>query len=364
MLTRLRFPGLFLLLFLLLSAAMLAQRAISVDELITFIKSQIKAKGDDKTTADYLKKIKLTQRLDERTVEDLQGQGAGPRTTAALKALATDSAGLPAPPPPAASLPPKPPPSAVEQAKILEEMREYAMNYTTGLPNYVCVQTTHRAQDPIEALHRQGYIRNADVIQEQLTYNDHKETYLVKMHNGQSVANGDHTQFGGVTSSGEFGSMMSDIFNPDTGAELAWQGWHTLRKDSMYGFAYHIDKDHGYRMLDVESRREYTSAYKGIVYWDPQTNAIMRITLETVGIPSDYPIHEVKITLDYDLTKVGDEAFILPLHFKLDSLAEKFSSNSEADFKLYHKYGAESSLTFGNTDPTPADQLKEDPEKK
>ncbi len=177
-------------LLVLLCAALSAQRAFSVDELVTFIKSQIKNKGDDKTTGDYLKKIKLTQKLDERTVEDLQGLGAGPRTVAALKELASASANLPAPPPPPAQLPPKPPPSPAEQAKIMEEMRDYAMNYTMGLPNYICVQTTHRKQDPIDALHRQGYIANGDTIQELLTYFDHKESYQVKMYNGKSMANG------------------------------------------------------------------------------------------------------------------------------------------------------------------------------
>ncbi len=300
-------------------------------------------------------------------MEDLQGQGAGPRTTAALRALATESASLPAPPPPAAALPPKPPPkpppSAKEQAEILDQMREYAMNYTQGLPNYVCVQTTHRKQDPIETLHRQGYIANGDVIQELLTFFDHKESYKVEMYNGKSVASGDHTQFGGVTSSGEFGSMMSDIFNPETGTEFGWQAWHTLRKHNMYGFAYHIDKDHGYHMLDLESHRSYTSAYKGIIYWDPEDHAIMRITLETVGIPSDYPIHQVTITLDYDQIKISGEAFILPYHYQLDSLADKFASSNEADYKLYRKYGAESEIKFGDTDQVPADQLKDEPQK-
>jgi hypothetical protein len=361
---RLRFPGLALLAAAaLFSAALLAQRAITVDELVTFIKSQIKAKGDDRQTADYLKKIRLTQKLDERTVEDLQGQGAGPRTVAALKALASESASLPAPPPPPAALPPKPPPSAAEQAKIMDEMRDYAMNYTMGLPNYICVQTTHRKEDPIDALHRQGYIATGDTIQELLTYYDHKETYTVKMYNGKSVANGDHLQFGGVTSSGEFGSMMSDIFKSETGTDFAWDNWHKLRGDLMYGFAYHIDKEHGYHMLDGETKQEYTSAYKGVVYWDPSTNAIMRITLQTLGIPSSFPIRDVNIVLDYDLTKVGDEMFILPLHFELDSTADKFTSASEADFKLYRKYGAEATITFGDTAPVPADKLKDEPQK-
>lgn len=350
-------------LLVLLCAALSAQRAFSVDELVTFIKSQIKNKGDDKTTGDYLKKIKLTQKLDERTVEDLQGLGAGPRTVAALKELASASANLPAPPPPPAQLPPKPPPSPAEQAKIMEEMRDYAMNYTMGLPNYICVQTTHRKQDPIDALHRQGYIANGDTIQELLTYFDHKESYQVKMYNGKSMANGDHMQFGGVSSSGEFGSMMANIFNPENGTEFGWDKWHKLRNDTMYGFAYHIDKEHGYSMAERETNQEYTSAYKGVVYWDPSTNAIMRITLDTVGIPSSFPIREVHIILDYDLTKVGDGMYILPLHYQVDSVADKWTGSNEADFKLYRKYGTESTITFGDTAGTSPDQLKDEPQK-
>src|ERR1700683_4539407 len=114
MLLRIRFLGLLLL----LAVAMLAQRAMTVAEVVLFVKNQIKAKGADGATGDYLRKIKLSQRLDDRTIEDLQGQGAGPRTVAALKALETESAGLPAAPPPvaeAAKLPPPKPPSAEEQ---------------------------------------------------------------------------------------------------------------------------------------------------------------------------------------------------------------------------------------------------------
>ncbi len=49
-------------------------------------------------------------------------------------------------------------------------------------------------------------------------------------------------------------------------------------------------------------KREYTSAYKGLVYLDLQSKAVMRITLETVAVPADFPIHEVIITLDYNPT--------------------------------------------------------------
>jgi hypothetical protein len=366
MLTRFRFLGLLLL----LTVAMLAQRAMTVAEVVTFVKNQIKTKGDDRATGDYLRKIKLTQRLDDRTVEDLQGQGAGPRTTAALKALATESAGLPAAPPMAAALPPPPPPkppSAKEQAEILDAMRDYAKNYTESLPNYVCIQTTRRKLEPTDALYSKGYRGYSslgDVIQETLTFYDHKESYKVESIDGKSVTNVTHEGLGGVRSSGEFGTMMRQIFDPDTGTEFAWENWHTLRGKRMYAFAYHIDKEHGYSMAEEETHRSYTSAYKGLVYWDGEAHAIPKITLDTVGIPADFPIHEVHIALDYDMIKVGDQAYMLPYHFQLTSRAEKVNSNSEADYRLYRKYGAEATLTFGDVDPVPEDKLKDEPDKK
>src|SRR5205809_5307311 len=71
------------------------QRQMSVPDLVTFIKSSIQLRNDDRAVADTVRRIKLTNRLDSGTVEDLQGLGAGPRTMAALRELITASASLP-----------------------------------------------------------------------------------------------------------------------------------------------------------------------------------------------------------------------------------------------------------------------------
>src|ERR1700693_5452249 len=77
-----------------------AQRSMTVNELVTFIKSSIQLKHDDRQLAASVKKVKLSNKLDARTVETLQGMGAGPSTVAALRLLVTESSGLAAPPPP------------------------------------------------------------------------------------------------------------------------------------------------------------------------------------------------------------------------------------------------------------------------
>ena len=343
--------------FLFLAMPALPQRAMTAPEVIAFVKSQIALKGDDRATADFLRGIKLTQKLDLREVEDLQGIGAGVRTLQALRKLSEDSAALPAAPPPLAPPPVKPPPSASELSAILAAMKEYALNYTKNLPNYVCVQTTRRRIEPTVP----GYLPQGDTVQEMLTFVDGKESYKVEAVNGKSEPNLKHERLGGVVTSGEFGSMLFNIFDPESGAEFHWDHWATLRGKPMYVFAYSVPQSKGYSMYHGESKREYTSAYKGLVYADMQSKAVMRITMTTAGIPADFPISEVSLTLDYSPTKIANQEYVLPYHFELTSKESKAETTNRAEYRMYQKFGAEASITFGDVEPTPEDQLKEQP---
>ena len=355
----------FLFLLVILAVAANAQRAMTVAEVETFVKSQMKLGADrDHATAEYLlKNIKLKEHLDDRIVEEWQGQGVGRETIRALRKLATDSASLPAPPPVVIVAPPPPPkpPSAQEQAEVLEAVKQYALNYTTGLPNYVCTQITRRKQSPTDKLRSQGYIGNGDTIQETLTFFEHKETYKVVLWNGKAVNNVSHEQLGGTRSSGEFGSMLSNIFEKDSGAEFAWERWATLDKHRMYVFSYHMPKSNGYSMADEEVHREYTAAYRGLIYADHDTKEIMRITLDTEGIPADFPIHEVHIQLDYDHVKISDQDFLLPFRYQLTSKASNVETENIAEFRGYKKYGAEATIIFDDA-PISDERLKEQPD--
>src|SRR3954447_2945368 len=98
----------------------LAQQQLTVDKLVQFITSSISQKNQDKEVAGFLASVKMSEKLDPRVVEDLQGRGAGPKTVAALTHLAEVSATLPAPAPKAEAPKPKPipPPSVEEQQRV------------------------------------------------------------------------------------------------------------------------------------------------------------------------------------------------------------------------------------------------------
>jgi len=335
--------------------------AMTVDQLVAFIKSSVQMHEDDRKVADYIRKrIKLTNKLDDRTVEDLQGQGAGPQTVLALRSLTDATASLPEPPPPA----PKPvvvaipAPNSEEQKKILAEITETARNYSESLPNFICLQVTRRYAD---SAGKDNY-RLLDTTAERLSYFDHKEDYKVISVNGIPVTNQKHDQLRtGVTSSGEFGSMLADIFDPSSQTEFHWERWATLRGRRMYVYNYRIEQANSrYRILHQESGREIISAYHGLIYADKDTQMVMRIKMDC-DLPPDFPIQNVSLDMNYDFIKIADQEFVLPLKSELQSHEGRFQVKNEIEFRLYNKFGAEATFLPDAPEPLPDDKTKEQP---
>src|ERR1700761_7281854 len=76
----------------------MGQTTLTVQKLIEFVKSQVELikqkKGTDKELALSLGSIRLSEKLDDVVIEDLQGAGAGPLTIRALQKLQAQPASL------------------------------------------------------------------------------------------------------------------------------------------------------------------------------------------------------------------------------------------------------------------------------
>ena len=346
-----------------LGLAAAEEMSLTVAQLISFVHSAIERKTPDKQVAEYLKHVKMAEKLDDRTVEDLQGQGAGLKTVAALKELGTASASLstaaPPPPPKAAYVQP-PPPGLAEQGKIIEEAREYVKNYTKNLPNFICMQVTRRDVAPTGL---GTSWRREDTITTKLSYNQGREDYQVVMVNNTTPPPGTTMdKLGGTNSAGEFGSMMRDIFDRDSNAHFEWDHWGKLRGRTTYVFAYDIE--HQYSRFHVRAdKMDIVTAYRGMVYIDRDTKMVTKYTENPSDIPDTFPVHNIELTLDYDFTKIGDSEFLLPLKSVNSSKSTRQLSRNEIEFRLYRKFGTESTITFETPDPLPEDKTKEKDEK-
>ncbi len=342
-------------------AAATAEMNMTVAQLVMFIRSSVELHQPDAKVAEYLRKVKLTDKLDDRTIEDLQSLGAGARTIAALRELAEASAGLApaAPPPPKPVYVPPPPPDPADQAKIIEQARQYALNYTKQLPNFICVQVTRRDVDPTGTGNNWYH---SDTITARLSYNG-TENYEVILHNDQPVANASMRQFGGTTSEGEFGTMMDDLFAPGTHAQFSWDHWATLRRRRTYVFAYDVQQQFSRYHVEADDVQSIVPAYRGLVYIDEDTKMVVKIVMTPYDMPAAFPIHDITSSLDYDFETIGDQQYMLPLKSELISKRDKQMTRNDIEFRVYKKFGTESTIKFETPDALPEDQTKEDPTK-
>ena len=337
------------------------EMSLTVEKLITFIRSSVKLKQPDKQVADYLHHVKMVEKLDDQTIEDLQNLGAGPKTVEALKSLRDNSATLPVAPPPAPKpvVVPIPGPNSIEQGKIIDEARRYALNYTKELPNFICVQVTRRDVDPTGK--GEGWYHN-DTILQRVSYNEQHEDYQVVLVNNQPVTNVKMEQLGGTVSAGEFGSMMKKIFEPSTETRFEWERWATLRGRRTYVFSYDVEQKRSEYHVSVDHSLEIIPAYRGLIYIDRDTKMITKITLSPYDMPVDYPIRDIKTSLDYDFTKIGDKDYMLPLKAVVTSTrSTHFMSRNEIEFRNYRKFGTETTIKFDTPEPLPEDKTQEKP---
>ena len=266
------------------------------------------------------------------------------------------------------------PPDAAEQTRIIEALREAALAYDGNLPNFICTQVTRREvrAEPKDlagvkaAPGGRGGSRSlndvksaqwepVDSREEQLTYFSHRENYELLVLNGKPVAHG-QTAPPGMTSSGEFGSTLSGIFDPRSHADFEWKRWDTLRSQPVYVFAYKIAKENSVSQLDAAGVRVVVG-YHGLVFADRNTRQVMRVTTEAES-PRNFPLRTVAKILDYGQAVIAGEHFLVPLHGEMEMRTStdfmqhgRLGGNSpevtlrnDTDFRAYRKYGVEATL--------------------
>jgi hypothetical protein len=352
-----------------------AAQTLNLQELVSFVQSSEKlikeGKQTDAELAKYLAKVKLSERLEDRVIEELQSQGIGAKTLQALQALRDRTKELMAAKPivPQAPPTPIPPPSSEEQAAIISDVREYALNYSKNLPDFICTQVTRRYAAPMPGTRWGGSSLSEpswqaqDVLQIRLSYFQQKEKYTVVLANN-TIVNKDYEQMGGSKSFGEFGSMLREIFEPSTEARFEWDHWGTLRGKRVMAFSYHVLQSRSqYRLVVEDAKLSIITAYRGLVEVDPDIHVVMRVSTIAENIPADFPIRKADDVLDYDFQEISGHTFLLPLKSQVFMSGGEVLTKLDEEFRLYRKYSAEAEIKY-DTDPLPPlsdDKTKETP---
>ena len=265
-----------------------------------------------------------------------------------------------------------PPPSSEEQGAIIDEVRKYALAYSETLPRFgFCLQTTSR-YGAIRPDIRGGGAPSRpgdepswqllDTLTIRFIYFQQKEDYKLILVNNKPTTQ-EYRAVGGATTTGDFGTMMKEVFEPRTEARFEWDHWATLRNRLMMVFAYSVMEARSQWHVVYNGNLEVVPAYKGLVYVNAKTHEVHRVTLEAVDLPPVFPVRKADTILDYRYQDLSGHSFLLPL--KAQTVIEDNDSirRNDEEFAVYRKYTAESELKFDYPGPAPLpeDQLKEGP---
>ena len=130
-------------------AAAAQTQTLTLDQLMKFLTSSVELKMSDSDVAKFLVKAKLSEKLDDATIEKLLAGRYRPED-AECAAHAARPVAVPVDGEARGgaarrcNLPPAP--NAIEQAAIIDEVREYALNYSKSLPNFLSTQVVRRYQ--------------------------------------------------------------------------------------------------------------------------------------------------------------------------------------------------------------------------
>ena len=359
------------------------QQSMTVAELQEFIKSAIKQKNPDKDVAQFLATAKMSERLSPTVVNELQSEGAGPKTVAALTTLVTKTASLnPAPTKmefakPAPTGPPEP--SEAEKEKALNATREWALNYVKSLPDFICMEDTHRSADFHYEIGSEGSWSPQDRLIEKLTYFDHKENYELQMHNDNATYGKTWENVGGSISRGEWATLLGEIFDRSSHTSFHWVRWGTIRGHLTHVFQYSVEQQYSQETIAYgdtpSSQQRITAGFHGLIYVERGSsaepdcvldggcsNVVLRITV-TPEIPPSFPVQDVDQTVDYDYQQIGTLTFLLPYTSKMKMRDGHIAWLNDIAWRKYSKYSAQSDIKYDTSDdkPLPDDKTKEQP---
>jgi len=315
-----------------------AQAGGSVNDVVSLVRSAIQGGQPDSQVAKALHRIKLAESLDQKTVDELAREGAGPKAVAELERLRKLSAALPGAP--AVDLQPRPAPLPDEQKRIVKTARESAINYTKSLPDFICMEMVRRYDDTRGKL--------LDTLTLKLSYFEQTEKYQLLTINGRATIL-PYESVGGVITQGEFGSLLAEVFDPRSAADFQWDHWTTLRTRPAQVYSFHVAvaRSH-YRILvgGRGARDETVAGQHGFVYVDAETSQTVRVATEADSIPRDFPVLGSSTTLDYGFVEIGGRQFLLPLHADARMRTLHMQTRNDVEFHSYKKFGADTSITF------------------
>jgi hypothetical protein len=315
----------------------------------------------DKALAKRLGELELTERLSTLRLERLQASLPGDKSRQALLVLSDTSAfhNLPA-----VEIPLLASPDRHTQSEIISKTTDYIGQTIPRLPNFIVTRNTAH----FENLKVDSFTGIVAVVEDKPYHFTNTTRETVTYRKGAEVVVGpashpEHQR--GLYNWGVFGPLLqivvTDIFN----GKMGWGHWEQGRKGTLAVFRYSVPQDRSHYSVkyccfaNTNSWHTYETlpSYHGEISVDPETGAILRLTIET-DIPPNHPIYRADILVEYGPVEIAGQQYLCPtksvsisramnqvnlkdvrcVDFNCSPADLAFAKNTSVNDTVYHSY--------------------------
>jgi hypothetical protein len=268
--------------------------------------------------------------------------------------------------PEAASLPP-----AKEGFDLLERTRKATLGAAQQMPDYLVKQQITRSRALGTTTNWNVYDRLSIAVSYRQTIG---EQYKLLSVNGMppSVDEQEGSTYGdklgGTTSTGEYVSMLTELFERPTRAEFEMVDTDTLRGRRTIVYEYSVKREFSKQTLKFQASVDATPletvvGYQGRIWVDREDNRVLRLETISVEIPAGFPITAAKSVIDYDWVSINDVSHLLPSRAVIELTShlgvQTEQTRNDILFRGYRKFGTDVKIIDIDEKDFPADKPEE-----
>jgi hypothetical protein len=256
-------------------------------------------------------------------------------------------------------------PNEAEAADVLARTREATRAASGAMPDFVVRQLIARNF----AFGTTQNWRRMDNLTVGVSYRESEggERYKLLAVNGVPTANvearerGNYEQDSGASSTGEFVSMLKELFSDEAKTKFQAVDTDTIRTHRAIIYEYEVRLENSQQTLAYRAKDSAPQVARvgsrGRVWVDRENFRVLRLENIATDIPGGFPITAAVNTIDYDWVTIAERKYLLPVaaNVELTTLQEgkTYQARNEIRFRNYQKYGAE--VTIIEDDDFPAE---------
>ena len=317
-----------LLLLACLAVPAIAENELKVSKITVAQLEQALAAAQSKPDAEIAQQLaglELTERISSARLARLIAGLSGEKARQALMILADSAAFLN---PPDSEIPIKPTPDPAETRRMLTQIVNYVNTTARQLPNLIAMRNTTGFEDrPQEDVQESTGMTTLIFLplhvvgksSVSVTYRDRQEVVDEK-----AVKRG--PKIGGLTTTGEFGPILSKVVADALQGKITWSRWEQGAGglEAVFHYAVPKDKSHynvqfccvpdGFNSDRSAILRVFneTASYHGEIAFDPASGAILRITMEA-EMPQGELVSKAGMIVEYGSVEIGGNSYICPV---------------------------------------------------